>query len=289
MVCELLAGAPDHAIDALFGVAAGLGAAMTKLIFIAGCLAATASAQHRIDNELVVTLRGMGALRIHTESTAPHSRLAGHGVMAIDDEDVSHRIVMSPEGKLAFAYDLSMLGGIVIVRPADPGHLDSRHRTLVPGTWREYPTIASAREFKAGEAIRLELLSDPSSGERLFDVIEPVATAEHATREVRPENEISLRNMQIRVNGVLAHESRNSWIINEEVRIDVPGRGSLLLVAAPRGAEPIEALGHVEGGKISFALGADQVEIVSRSNVLKTREFGTVWVYRAPINADQRR
>jgi hypothetical protein len=81
---------------------------MIRIALLAGCFASTAMAQHAFDNELVVTFRGAGALRIHTESSRPNSRYAGGGVVAVDKGDVSHRRVLDRRGEVVFAYDLRL-------------------------------------------------------------------------------------------------------------------------------------------------------------------------------------
>jgi hypothetical protein len=167
---------------------------MIRIAFLAMCLVALAIGQHRFDNELVVTFRGEGALRVHTESNRPNSKLAGNWVVATDDGTVSHRKVMGPHGKILFAYDLKL------------------------------------NQFRLGEPVRRLVYTDAATGEQLFDVIERIVPVEQP--RVSPELEISLEEMRILVNGKLVHASRNSWIINQSVRIDAPV--PLRLVATPR-------------------------------------------------------
>src|SRR5215469_14053827 len=66
---------------------------MVRIIITGLCLAAWAGAQNRFDNDLKVTFRH-GALRVHTESTLINSARPPKGVVAIDEGDISHRMVM---------------------------------------------------------------------------------------------------------------------------------------------------------------------------------------------------
>src|SRR5262249_8342753 len=95
---------------------------------------------------------------------------------------------------------------------------------------REYPTIAEAREFqkvRLGETVRLEVLADPSTGEKLYDVIQPLSPP--ARRTIAPEDEIVLDRMRILVNGRTIHEARNSTMIGEAVKLALPGHGTVYL------------------------------------------------------------
>ena len=172
-----------------------------RTVIAAVCLAAGVSAQTRFDNALNVTFRH-GTLRVHTESTHANSILAPKGVVAIEEGDVSHRMVTDGHPKVLFAYDLSLL-------PTEAGSYTVR---ALPAR-RDYPTIAAAREFsqvRVGETVTLEVLSDASTGERLFDVIQPIVPALESRRRAMPDEEISLDQIQLSINGELVREFRNS-------------------------------------------------------------------------------
>jgi len=325
---------------------------MVRIIITGLCLATWAGAQKRFDNDLNVTFRH-GALRVHTESTLINSARPPKGVVAIDEGDISHRMVMDREGNVLFAYDLSLLpneAGSFTVRalPNDPEHFVALYLTLAPGdrlavkvdgdsdldrpqtvradgnirlpglgeiraagyspdelaaeikrrlsglitnpqlsvtvlaARRDYPTIARVREFPQvalGETVSLEVLSDPSTGERLFDLIQPVA---QGRRQTRPDEEISLQEMRLSINGKLVTEFGNSWMIGSAVKIALPRIGIVFLMRTPPDTYGFQKVGDVNGGRLTFSVGEDRIELLSKSNILKTSETGAMWVYRDP-------
>jgi len=146
---------------------------------------------------------------------------------------------------------------------------------------RDYPTIAAARDFPAvrlGEAVTLDILYNPTTGEKIFDVIRPVEPPPAKPRRVFAD-EFSLQEMRVAINGKTVHESRNSWIIGAAAKISLPGHGAVYLAVQPATSHPFLAVGRVDGGKLTFPIGNDFVEITSKSNILKKTEVGTIWVY----------
>src|SRR5690349_20806713 len=98
-----------------------------RLFAFAVCLAAAAAAQSRFDNELTVLFEaGDGALNIHTESTLKNAPRLGHGVIAISEGEISHRMVMGRDGEVLLAYNISMSPN-----PDRPGAYDL-HATPAP-------------------------------------------------------------------------------------------------------------------------------------------------------------
>jgi len=325
-----------------------------SIVLAAGLVVATWS-QTKFNNALTVTFGGRGILRIHTESTLSNSPLSTNGVVAVDEGDVSHRMVIDRQGKVMFAYDISLapvpndstaytirltpaksdyfipqfvtfapgdtlqvsvhdgaefsgshtvrpdgkitinlLGDVSIAGLSPRGlaatlkerlkgqMVDPQVNVVVIAARRDYPTIVAAREFQVvrlGEAVSIDILFNPSTGEKIFDVIQPVAAVTEKPRRVRPEEEISLERITISINGRIVKEMRNNWIIGTGMKLSLPGKGTAYIVVQPSTSYPFQPVGRVDGTRLTFPVGNDFVEIVSRSNVLKTSEVGTVWVY----------
>jgi hypothetical protein len=235
------------------------------------CAAGGLCAQTRFDNALNVSFP-QGTLRVQTESTLSNSPRASHGVVALAEGDLSHRIVMDASGGVLFAYDLALL--------REPS---GRYTVRAVPAQRKSPTISEVREFPSvgeSETVKLEVLSDPATGEKLFDVIQPVALHADAQQPVRPEDEISLESPAIFRNGELVHEMRNNWMIDTVVKIVLPQVGAIYLTRGPVEGYNFQELGQVTGALLTFPIGDDRIEIRSRSNILKRAETGTIWVHR---------
>jgi hypothetical protein len=84
------------------------------------------------------------------------------------------------------------------------------------------------------------------------------------------------------MNGTVVCEPGNSWAIGTAAKISLPKLGTVYLVVNPSKQYPFEPVGRVDGTRLTFSIGNDMVEVVSRSNMFKTQESGTVWVYRDP-------
>ncbi len=160
-------------------------------------------------------------------------------------------------------------------------------------TGAHLPTVAGVREFpavKIGEAVALDILSNPSTGEKIFDVLRPVRiTAPGTAMSVSPvpdrETVISLNHIALRVNGRKV-PTPSSFIVGSAVRIDVPHDGAYVVAAYdPRPASPdhrFSAIAHADAKTLSWVMGRDHVEITSTTNVLVPSGNGTLWVYHDP-------
>ena len=152
------------------------------------------------------------------------------------------------------------------------------------------PTVAGVREFpavKIGEVVTLDILYNPSTGEKIFDVLRPITaptSGMSVTVVPRPET-ISLKDIAIRVNGrpIFAPAS---LMIGSVVRIDIPRHGAYVVAAYdPHKAVPdsaFAAIAHADGKKLSWAMGGDRVEITSSTSVLTLSGKGVLWVYHDP-------
>ena len=142
------------------------------------------------------------------------------------------------------------------------------------------------REFssvKIGEVVTLDILYNPSTGEKIYDVLRPVigSSPVMSVTSVEAPEMISLKQIAIRVNG-RAMSAPSSWMIGSAVRIDIPHQGAYIVSASdPHSANhEFAAIAHAEGKTLSWAMGKDRVDITSGSNVLTRSGTGLLWVYR---------
>jgi hypothetical protein len=151
------------------------------------------------------------------------------------------------------------------------------------------PTVAGVREFavKIGEAVALDILYNPSNGEKIYDVLRPITSSSPAmsvTSVAAPET-ISLKQIAIRVNGQ-AVSAPASWMIGAAVRIDIPRHGTYVVTSYnPHEASPdhrFAAIAHADGKALSWAMDGVRVEITSSTNVLTRSGKGVLWMYRNP-------
>jgi hypothetical protein len=243
-------------------------------------------------------------LEIFSETTGS-SQINSTGEMGIGPgvgtQDLVNRVVVDGANNILFVYNLEASRGSrpdtvkIRIEPisgaTEAGMLKDAAR---PGRPRfsgaHLPTVAGVREFSAvkiGEAVTLDILYNPSTGEKIFDVLRPISGSSpvmSVTSIVAPET-ISLKQIAIRVNG-RAVSAPASFIIGSAVRVDIPRQGTYVLAAYdPHQASPdrrFAAIAHADGKTLSWAMGSDRVEITSNTNVLTRSGKGVLWVYHDP-------
>jgi len=243
------------------------------------------------------------SLEIFTETTGS-SQINSTGEMGIGpgvgSQDLVNRVVLDRANKILFVYNLEASRGEspgtvkIRIEPisaaTEAGMLkyEASHGRPFPGA--HLPTVAGVREFQAvkiGEALTLDILYNPSTGEKIYDVLRPITGSSpvmSVTSVAAPET-ISLKQIAIRVNG-RGMSAPASWMIGVAVRIDLPRHGTYVVAAYdPHEASPdhgFAAIAHAEGKTLSWAMDRDRVEITSSTNILTRSGKGVLWVYHDP-------
>jgi hypothetical protein len=151
---------------------------------------------------------------------------------------------------------------------------------------RETPTVSGIREFKnvkIGEAVSIDILFNPSTGERIFDVIQPLVPGPKMSSPARDvaklEDEFSLMKIRVAINGKTVQEPDNSWMIGGAIKMSLPGHGTVYLALQPLTSHAFQPVGRADGKRLTFPVGADFVEITGAENVMKKSANRKIWVY----------
>jgi hypothetical protein len=242
-------------------------------------------------------------LEIHTETTGT-SGANSAGQIGIASEkgsrDRVNRIVIDKENHILFAYNLEASHGTrpgtIAVRIEPIGAtLEKRLLGRASGglfqpSGRHVPTVAKIREFPAvsiGQALTLDILYNPSTSEKIYDVLRPITEPSPAPErpvvtEVRAHQALSLHDIAVSINGEVIHVPA-SWIIGAVARIDFPGHGAYVLaVENPSNVAPafaFRSIAHADGKTLRWTMDGDNVEITSRTNVLTQTANGVLWIY----------
>ncbi len=236
---------------------------------------------------------------IFTETTGA-SQISWEGSMGIAQDHVN-RVVVDRGNNILFVYNLEASRGTspntakIRIEPLGAkAEAEMLKYGLGPSGLKfsgaHIPTVAGIREFQAvkiGEAVTLDILYNRATGEKIFDVLRPLAvpsSAIGASVAVIPAPQtISLKEITVQVNGLAIHAPA-SWIIGAAVRIDIPGHGSYVVAAYdPNGPDPghiFRAVARADGKTLNWVLGRDHVEITSSTNILREGGKGMLWVYR---------
>jgi len=242
-------------------------------------------------------------LEIFTETTGS-SQINPQGEMGIGpgvgSEDLVNRVVRDRANNILFVYNLEASRGArrdtvkIRIEPISPASeagmlkYEASHGRPFPGA--HLPTVAGVREFaavKIGEAVELDILYNPSNGEKIYDVLRPIigSSPVMSVSSVPTPETISLKQIAIRVNG-RAVPAPASFIIGSAVRIDIPRYGIFVVVTYdPHDVSPnhgFAATAHADGKTLSWATGRDRVEITSGTNVLPRSGKNMLWMYHDP-------
>jgi hypothetical protein len=160
---------------------------------------------------------------------------------------------------------------IVIQRDTQPGRYRvsfTRGQSAVP------PEVAKDPEWKiidptplpapqilaSGEALTLQLYSNPPSTRRIVDVIQvgtgPFPGRKEGARDVYADDaEMTIAKPKLRINGIPA-ELATTTLQGKSVRVAIPSHGTYTLALHPVSAE-MKRAGEIEGQRLTFMAGSD--------------------------------
>jgi hypothetical protein len=260
------------------------------LRFAAGALflASLVTAQPRGATWRTVWFEDGTALDLETQSTGSTTPVSASGSILVDIFSGMHRVVVDKSGSLLFVYGLEAWRDalpqtyFVRIKPVDRGlELDraSGMPNLFGKATHPFPTVAAVREFpgvKLGDAIVIDILRNPSTGEKIFDVISPIETT--AARAV-PTDEFNFTGPRVVVNGQSMTVASGAALAGAGLSIHLPAKGSYYLATEPPAKYSFRPAGKVERDRMTIVLDDDRIEIVAQGNILKNSAYRTIWAY----------
>jgi hypothetical protein len=242
-------------------------------------------------------------IEIYTETTGPTHPASNRqeplqGVIGIV-YDKQYRLVMDKDQNILFGYFLdgrtstAANAEFIRISPIDASSVQS----LGKGSFKlkfpsgPLPTVDTVREFpavKIGQVVTLDILFNPSTGEKLYEVIRPLTEPSPAEGVHHPVvtgggigDQLSLKEIALRVNGQSV-DAPVSWMIGGAARIDVPGHGLFVVSASDPKDSLFHATAQVSRQTLTWNADGDRVEITSKTNVLGRTDTATLWVYHDP-------
>jgi hypothetical protein len=231
-------------------------------------------------------------LEIHTESTGSNLPVSTSGSHVVPAGFDFHRVVFDKQGALLLGYDIEARKAgqgtyTVRIKPVDT----DKFKIGGNGKWLDIPTLTGVREFpplRTGDAVEVDILYNPVTRERIYDVLKVAAERPPARVAPEPSGEFSLENVRVTINGKTIAEQRNIWMRGAGLMFYLPGRGESYLALSPSAEYPLQASGWIDHNVLRFFASGEMVEITGKSNILQKSDFGTVWVYHVP-ESDQDR
>jgi hypothetical protein len=234
-------------------------------------------------------------VEIQTEATGPSTTVElTQGVIGIS-YDRQFRLVTDKNGHALFAYYLDGKASnapnteFIRISPIDQDNLpvqSVRGVKLTP----PIPTVDTVREFpavKTGQAVTLEILFNPTTGEKVYEVIRPLTDPSPAVGNGNvvvtgggEGDQLSLKDITVRVNGQ-AMEAPLSWMLGGVARIEIPGHG-LYFVSVADPKRPFFSINaQVNRQSLSWNTDGVRVEITSKTNILLRSDSQTIWLFHA--------
>jgi len=210
-----------------------------------------------------------------SESTGSTMPTSTSGSVIVDNTNTVHRVVKDSRGNVLFAYD-------VVARRA-AGLKDTFALQIKPvgaHTTGMARTVSAVRDFpavKLGEAVKVDILQNPATGEKIYDVLRPSDDPlPSAPAPSAVGDEFVLGDMQIVIDGEKFQWATGATTSGAAARIYVPGHGAYLLSVTD--APGFHEAAHANRDKLTFQLDHEHVEITLRKNVLSKSAFHVVWV-----------
>ena len=208
-------------------------------------------------------------VELRTETTGGTQQTASEGG-GIADETHMFRILRDSRYTPIFAYELEAR------RVPDQDAVTIRIRPAA----RRYPTVSAVRDFLAvriGQEVRMEILANPATGERVYDVIRPAAEPNPypGTCNVKV-SAAPAGTVKLVWNGK-AEWLDNDWTGGKPARLLLPGHGTYYLSWLER--PKFRLAGYMQGDRLIFLMDTEYVQITFDKSVLTSPQNGPIWIY----------
>ena len=248
---------------------------MTKSILWMAVLVPSALAAGAGNENLHAWYADGTCVEFFSESTGSTTPTSTSGSVIVDNTNTVHRVVKDARGNVLFAYDVvaRRAAGLkdtfaVQIRPAG-AYTKGMARTV--SAIRDFPSV------KLGEAVKVDILQNPATGEKIYDVLRPSDDPLPSTPTPSVVgDEFVLGDMQIVIDGEKFAWQTGATASGAAARIYVPGHGAYFLSVTD--APGFHEAAHANREKLTFHLDHEHVEITLQKNVLSKSASHVVWV-----------
>jgi hypothetical protein len=263
---------------------------MIRTILLLVAITASAAVAQQSSHPLWAWFPDGTGVEIHAEATGSAHISAPLTEAGIANDEVN-RMIVDKDEHILFGYILAAFRDtqsdttVIRILPLDAKTLEILNdpRSTYKYKSAPIPMVSAAREFrsvKIGEVVTLDILSNPATGEKIYDVLRPVAgpspnpTGTSVTSAPTPP-QLSLKEIELRLNGRTV-SAPASWIIGAVARIDIPGHGAYVIAASdPKNPHFYQTV-RAEGKSLTWSIDGDQLQVISRTDV---GARGIIWVY----------
>ncbi len=195
---------------------------------------------------------------------------------------IFHRILRNSSTQILFGYDLEVkpVSGLyhVITKPLDPVYARTLQKDPIPTLSATNDVVSSA-----GGTMLLELLFNPSTGQKLSDVIKLVDLT--GMRTDAPSdgllhmNDIEMWSYQTN----LTSEKVSGGVTGPNMEVYLPNHGSFFFtLTQPKDYPQFQKVGTIDGKQLKFIWANRPYELISNEPILSNAGTAEVWVYYDP-------
>jgi hypothetical protein len=207
----------------------------------------------------------------------------------IDDATTNHRILIENHQKKYFGYDLHvdpLGGGFSITFKPLTISAENLRMFKIDASWKQIPlpSYPNVIQVNDGETIALDLMINPSTGQKIVEYVTVNAPSKAPTavpaRDLKIEDiQMSLYSPRLRINGKVwdwnggdAHGEAGGSVL----WIYIPERGRFLLSFAPRSG--YRKMGETRATKMKFTWNGEEYELESQAKILPSEGVWNLYV-----------
>ena len=233
--------------------------------------------------------------RTMLEPARPKGQEIHIGGGGVDDSVTNHRILTDSDRKKFFGYDLqvAVLGGgrfQLNFKPLTVPALE--HKLMGLDGWDEIllPSVPASMQLNDGETVALDLLVNPSTGEKIVEYITVGASARAKSATVgggardlqASDVQMSLMSPKLQLNGKNwewnrgdSHGAANGAIL----WLYVPERGRFLVSPVRHDELGFRQAGEAKGSQMKFIWNGETYEFQTAGRILPTDAACNLYVY----------
>jgi hypothetical protein len=229
----------------------------------------------------------------------PGTEFVQSGLVEAKTEGRLHRFILDSGQRRYFAYDFVMVASgtdrlRVRLEPLSMSAAAIAEVKFVDPSWTAVPllTFPVVPEVRAGDNVVVDLLRNPTTGQRVVDNISFTRPGRAAfTLPARPARDFGLAdvdlqvaNPRIGINGALVEASAQfgGEISGGVLWFYLEGRGRFEVSVLPNAARGFRRAGEVAGGSLSFTMGPDRFSIHSTNRIAAGEGTFNIYVRHDP-------
>lgn len=218
----------------------------------------------------------------------------------INGKDVLHRRLIDAQNGIFFGYDVE------VSRTNDPNKFNvavrplsykSDSNSVAEKAEIEKYTAAPLPKFPAqtvvenGDIIKLDLLENAEKKIKITDYLKIYSDSKpYATSfsELQPTKDFTLDDVNLKlegfeifINGKIIGKM-GGGVSGSNIYFTVPNHGRIIVSPFPREGYNLQKIGNIIDNKLTFTIGADKYEVVSKSPVLSDGGNWNAWIMHDP-------